>query len=275
MKFSERFGFTVKSETLQLSEMSQGLRNQIWNCIYKLCGDEFSDRWYKIAELIFIKCLKLPLDEIPDQYFAGHFVSTRKILKKYFMTIPFYDVYDWVETIVSSSGIFGRQRETLQDLFNAIYISELSGYRLVDGKHIAITNEVELAAINQALQIEDRYSGVKEHIKTSINKLAEKPFPDYRNSIKESISAVESICKLLSGGKSISFDQAIRKLDLHPALEQGFIKLYAWTSDEKGVRHATFDSEMNVGLTEAIYMLVTCSAFVNFVIEKMEITGSL
>ena len=43
--------------------------------------------------------------------------------------------------------------------------------------------------------------------------------------------------------------------------------MYNWTSDEDGVRHA-IKGAPQVGLSEASYMVVACSAFVNYLVVK-------
>ena len=55
---------------------------------------------------------------------------------------------------------------------------------------------------------------------------------------------------------------------LHPALKQGFLKIYGYTSDEGGVRHAEGMFVSDVTFEEAKFMLVSCSAFVNFLISE-------
>jgi hypothetical protein len=52
-------------------------------------------------------------------------------------------------------------------------------------------------------------------------------------------------------------------------MEQGFKNLFRYTSDEDGVRHAAKD-EPTVSFDEAKFMLVTCSAFVNYLTPKAE-----
>jgi hypothetical protein len=99
--------------------------------------------------------------------------------------------------------------------------------------------------------------------------LADRKSPDYRNSIKESISAVEAIANRAAGTTGKTLGQAIdaMSLDLHGALAEAFKKLYGYTSDASGIRHALMD-EPNLELEDAMFMLVTCSAFVNFVVAK-------
>ena len=50
---------------------------------------------------------------------------------------------------------------------------------------------------------------------------------------------------------------------MHQALEGAFSKLYRYTSDESGIRHALMEGGREVTFDEAKFMLVTCSAFIN------------
>ena len=89
---------------------------------------------------------------------------------------------------------------------------------------------------------------------------------NYRNSIKESISAVESIARVVSGRDKATLGDALKAIkrgQLHPALKEGFLKLYGYTSDEQGIRHAMLD-EPNLTAADARYFLVSCSSFVNY-----------
>jgi len=109
-----------------------------------------------------------------------------------------------------------------------------------------------------------------------LNKLSDKKNPDYRNSIKESISAVESICQQITQDPKAELGKALKtiktKLSIHGALEQGFIKIYGYTSDGDGIRHALMD-EPNLDQEDALYMLITCSSFVNYLIIKANKIG--
>jgi len=55
---------------------------------------------------------------------------------------------------------------------------------------------------------------------------------------------------------------------MHHALIKGFSSLYGYTSEADGIRHALLE-EPHVGFDEAKYMLVSCSAFVNYLIAKI------
>src|SRR6185503_4723080 len=123
----------------------------------------------------------------------------------------------------------------------AVLTREMSGYRLVKGELVPITNPLEISEVERASKPKTDYEGIAEHIQTALSLLGKKPEPDYRNSIKESISAVEAAAKLLSGEKSGGIDTALAVLErrsaLHPALKSALSKLYGYTSDKDGIRH--------------------------------------
>ena len=98
--------------------------------------------------------------------------------------------------------------------------------------------------------------------------------PDFENSIKESISAVEAMCSIITGqsGANATLGKTIKKLKdhgvhIHTALENAFSSLYGYTSDECGIRHGGIDFN-SAPAEDAKYMLISCSAFVNYLVEK-------
>lgn len=152
---------------------------------------------------------------------------------------------------------------------NRILEREMSAYRFVDGQITPITSEVEIAAIEQATQnVEGRFAPVTQHLRTALTLLSDRQQPDYRNSVKESISAVESACKIITNDSKATLGGTLKTLEhngqLHTALKEGFSKLYGYTSDAGGIRHALLENDYAVSFEEAKFMLVTCSAFVNY-----------
>lgn len=135
-----------------------------------------------------------------------------------------------------------------------------------------ITNDGELKSVEDASM--DNSQGVREHIKKAVELYALRPEGDYRNSIKESISAVEAICRELTGESTLG--KAISRLEkngvvLQSQFKQGLINIYNYTNDEAtGIRHAMMDVEGGYAPTqdEAYYMLITCSALVNYFRRK-------
>jgi hypothetical protein len=55
-------------------------------------------------------------------------------------------------------------------------------------------------------------------------------------------------------------------IQLHSAMEGAWGKLYGYASDQSGIRHALSDNQ-DISSAEAKYMLVSCSAFVSYLIQ--------
>lgn len=283
-RFSERIGAVSSPSVIQIDSMSEDLRNSLWNLFYSLYQDFNHDYWLSVAWFVARRFRKMPVDDLP-----GGNSNCREWLKKYFFSLKWYQAYDFLEFLIKNhrescriSGmvIHPIENDELMVAANVILEEELSGYRFVAGVLSPITTPVEVEAIEAAAgaAASKGLHGAHEHLTTALRLLGKKPKPDYRNSIKESISAVESVAKLIAGEGVSGLDKALTKLSdaagIHGALKSGFLKLYGYSSDEDGVRHAILE-ESTVGFIEAKYMLVVCSAFVGYLISKADAAGLL
>ena len=82
------------------------------------------------------------------------------------------------------------------------------------------------------------------------------------------------MCCIITGmtGANATLGAALKKLKdsgviIHGALEKAFSSLYGYTSDEEGIRHGGIDFS-KAPEEDARYMLVSCSAFVNYLKDK-------
>lgn len=147
------------------------------------------------------------------------------------------------------------------------------GYRIINHCVTDITSDEEIAAVNEA--IANSKDNVRNHLESAIKHYSARPNPDVRNSIKESISAVEAVCRELTGEATLG--KALKHLEdngvvIHKVLREGFTKFYVYTNDgDSGIRHALMDDEGAYvpSKDEAYYMLVACSTFVNYLRRKV------
>jgi len=278
-KFSDRIGVTEPVTSLQATSINEELRNSIWNVILSILNvandSEYLD---KAVHAIAMSLLKKPVDELPNRHHTRHVW-----LKEVYSKLDWHEVYNLIEFLVSRAGyITGleHRREPWINQFNLVLKRELSGYRFISGVLTPISSEAEVASIDEAIGAAEHagLNGVRAHLTAALEKLGQKPEPDYRNSIKEAISAVESAVKCITGSSDGGLEKALSELasesEIHGALKEGFIKLYGYTSDENGIRHAILE-ESDVGYDEAKFMVVACSAFVNFLIAKAEAASLL
>jgi hypothetical protein len=195
-------------------------------------------------------------------------------LRSRFNAATWHEVYDFVEFAAHNHPDTHLNCRFI-DRCNQIFERELSGFRFVAGLIAPVTNKEEVDQIEKAIQTSP--GPVQEHLNQALTLLSDRANPDFRNSIKESISAVESACSLIAGKKATLSD-ALKKMkeagvvSLHPALASAFDKLYGYSSDAEGIRHALMD-EPNLNLDDAMFMLVACSAFINYIQAKARTTS--
>ena len=96
---------------------------------------------------------------------------------------------------------------------------------------------------------------------------------DWAGSVRENIRAVASAAGRLHPDAATTLDPALKVINerrpLHPALHEAFRKLYAYTSDDQGIRHALVDQpDARVGQDEAVFMLGACAAFASYLWRK-------
>lgn len=158
------------------------------------------------------------------------------------------------------------------DFLNSKLKENNSAYMLNKNQFIPITNEEELNELKLTNESSIRYQllGVQEHLNSAVSLISQKPNPDFRNSIKESISMVEAISRIIEPSEN-TLGKALNKLSksqrINETLKLGFEKLYAYTNDKNGIRHALMDDK-SIEIEDARFFLISCSAFTNYLIEK-------
>lgn len=271
-RFSERHGVKPIKQAIQIDGMDHDLRNGLWNAVALHFFDPIGarigsggvtfSRDQAFLRAIWSDFFKYPLDSLPS-----YWTDIRHLLRTEFYKFAWYEVYDFLEFVLLLD-----QNERFIEYSNRILEREVSGYRFLDGLITPITSEAEVAAIEEAANLEGKFGPASEHIRRALELLSSRGAPDYRNSIKESISAVEAACSLVLGEKG-TLGQTLKKiqeqsgLEFHPALAKAFESLYGYTSDEGGIRHALLE-EHNLTFEDAKFMLVACSGFVNYIKAK-------
>lgn len=270
--FSDRNGIKTENTKMQFKNLDGRTRTGIINIVDKMFNALSENIDYNGMQR-FLRCI---LEEVYCQeiQYGTSSYSTAAILDVVKITIR-NDDYDSVFTIIEY--LVQRANKTdggqfcAEEKFNELFQKEYVGYRFMDEIIIPITDENEVNAIGQAKQTP--YDVVNLHISKATEFLANRDNPDYENSIKESISAVEAICEVITGikGKEANLGSMLKKIEesgtsIHGALKSAFNILYGYTSDANGIRHAGDIGGPSSTFEEAKFMLVSCSAFINYLI---------
>ena len=275
MSFSQRKGLKPIGKVAQIDNIDSDLRNALWDALTFVYWNSYSGApsnpsWIRKSNLAGLfqaywhLFLKLPNDKMPNG-----FQSCLSEIRNIFFNLPWNEVYDFLEFTLENGP--ERLKEGFVVFCNKIFERENAAYRFLNFQIVNITSSVEIETIESAIEGTTKLKGLNEHLTLALSHLSNRKDPDFRNSIKESISAVEGICQIVSGKPNATLGDALRALSekkaLHGALIQSLSSLYGYTSDADGIRHAMLD-ESSLTYNDAKYMLVICTGFINYVIGK-------
>jgi len=273
MKFSQRIGKTPIRDILQTDNIDKVLKNRLWNNIQQDFFRKLTDdNSIKIYKYIWTEFFTNPIDEFPSGLFGDYILQNNEYLKKWFYSTEWYNIYDFIEFI----AFFDSQNDYTKFIENCnnSLEREASGFRIVDKNIVQITSDEEIKEIESALKTSTKWYPVNKHLETALKYLADRKTPDYRNSIKESISSIESFCKIITGDDKATFGKALKQIEkkweIHKSLKNAFSALYGYTSDEGGIRHSLLEKRQEITFEDAKFMLVSCSSFINYMKIKID-----
>lgn len=283
--FSERYGYTHPSDVIVREQITPDIQNAICSCydrlleMFRMPITLFDDSTYQNMERhVWTQFLNQRESKFPAHAVFG---TCTNIFTDYLENEknPWYRKLDLLEFTIR----YLLQTELRYDskcVITDTFINDLNSefqrlnfaYRIVNGEIVEITSEAEIKAIESALH--DSKKNIQVHLNKALELYAQRPVGDYRNSIKESISAVEAYCRERTGESTLG--SALKKLQsagivIPPMLKDAFEKLYVYTNQpDTGIRHALMDNTgtYTPGAEEALFMLVSCSAFINYLSKK-------
>lgn len=268
--FSQRYGYSTLENAFQREAIDSALRTKLWNILKVAIWDRYDtrNRSYDdvtkridhLVQRLWFYYFNRDLDGLPDFYEQYGVKGAYDVIKNYFSSCKWHEVYDLLETISSDES--NLITDKTRNWINGALEEHNAAYRFVGNEIAEITDKNEIQAIEAALTTAEH--PVRTHLDAALRMLSDKEAPDYRNSVKESISAVEAACRHITGNSSATLGDALKRVqNLHPAMSRAFSQLYGYTSDASGIRHSLTD-EATISYADAKFMLVTCSAFVSY-----------
>lgn len=281
--------FSSRNNSINDTEAFVRFRERMWNrfdYILKECYEEFTEKslsggefynvvydlLYKVADGLGMNAAERTGEEIYNK------------LKDYILNANCNDIiFDVIESHINA--LYGRLKFPDKDvrldsivlrkrtvhIYKQFLKDENQPFQLYKNRVVPLMSDLELSELNAALKTP--YDSVDRHIAKALRFFSDRKNPDYENSIKESISAVEAMCCTIAGMKGkVTLGQILDKLkdngiEIHGAMRTGFEKLYGYTSNSDGIRHGGIDFT-NAPEEDARFMLVSCAAFVNYLVAK-------
>ena len=269
--FSQRHGYESMPEPMHLEEISDDLRREIWNETRRLLLSRsstgyFTSRMIYVIVRILGKLHGRAEDEIDIRYSAVF-----RNFKLWIVNSSFNGVLDLIELILYE----------IPDSKFATHIARAFEYHLaaywLDLSHrpyqfFPRSNKAQGETTRSAIETirASSMEGADTHLRQAATHINARQFAD---SITDSIHAVESVARTIDP-KAKTLGPALDSLQKsgllkHPALKEAFSKLYGYTSDEQGIRHALLDKgSPDVDLDEAMFMFGACASFAAYLVNK-------
>lgn len=274
MTFAQAEGAEPLPSQLVLKEMSTELRAILWKIIYdsfEACEKSDSFGYSHAGEpwLSILRAKHVYRDHKPADTFDTQAKGLIKGLKSIFMDGTYVEVFDFLEWLLTNFQRPVIKPQTLQWALTHCR----AAYRVVDNCIIVpVSNEAEGETLQRAFAdvSVSEFSGAQAHLRNAARLLTAGKWAD---SIRESVHSVEGVARVILRRPRVTLGDALKEIEkshkLHPALRDGFGKLYGFTSDESGIRHALIDdANAKVDEADAIFMLGACASFVSYLIAR-------
>ncbi len=273
VSFSVAYGYKQLPQQLQLGELSCEARIGFWNAFY----EEFIyAENIRLIQVIFDAHLhhfngamdEFPgIDYIPDLAYENYCMS----YKPHFIEGTFNEIFDTLLFLMRHQRCPKDFKTSISAVFERCQLAY--SLDLADGPTIypATTREQGQSIVDAVQELNAAgLGGARQHLieaSTLINQ------GHWANSIKESISAVESVAREIAPGTR-NLGSALNQLGHrgmfeYASLRNGLEKLYEYTNEKGGITHARLNEDTsNVGQDEAVFMLGACASFASYLWRK-------
>lgn len=163
--------------------------------------------------------------------------------------------------------------ESYRSKVNALFEEDMIGWRLdINAELTRSIPQVLVSRLESTKnEIENSFEPAREHYKKAVKYLYQHPI-DPANSVKEIVSALESIGKIITPGASTLGDvlKRMKRSGQHPRLLlEAYEKVYAYANSTPSIRHGHTDT-FDVSIREAELMLHTGIALIRYLVDLNE-----
>lgn len=275
LTFSQAYGYEELPRPLKLEEIDRESRVKLWNQFYNHLISAIDDDAGLFFEEVYVA---RGIFRFLHTEFFVHPVNSLTLSSKHlayeyesmFMNDPFNKVFDLLLAIMRHSDCPQTFPESVSQVFRECrlaYVLDVGPPPTIypsatpqEGENILRAN-AELSG--------EGLVGAVSHLRQAADCVNR---GDHSGAVRESIHAVESTARHFDPNAK-TLNEALKALEdggnLHSALKGAFSKLYGYTSDEQGIRHALIDDpQANVGQEEAVFMLGACASFSSYLARK-------
>lgn len=277
LNFSQREGYEDLPSAMRPEELSNDLRRQIFNFVRSILAKQsWRGEEIRFKNPDFVRFLEQILgayQRIPENHVSTSYRDVIRVIEQILLKGVFNRVLDFLELFINKFHNSHDVGEPIAQTFK----DQVAYYRLDLTKEpyhfFPIASQEQGESTQQSLEtlmLHER-NGASSHLRQAAEHINAKQFSD---SIVDSIHAVESVARQIDQSANSNLERALSSLERggikwHPALKTALIKLYGYTSDEEGLRHALIErSSADVNEDDAIFMFGACASFAAYLSKK-------
>ena len=275
LTFSQAYDHEALPQPLKLGELSREARTKLWNLLYLFVTNESRIEWDEDTSLgniwgTILKFLHVNFYVLPINEFNSNIEFFVDAYQWKFMNDSLNDVFDLLLVVMRHSDCPSEFTESVGRIFEECRLAYVLDVDAPPTIYPAATPEEGKAILRAATELSNvGLAGAVRHLQQASGCISQ---GDYPGAVRESIHAVESTARHFDPNAK-TLNPALKALEdggnLHPALKGAFSKLYGYTSDEQGIRHALIDNpQANVDQDEAVFMLGACASFSSYLARK-------
>lgn len=265
--FSQREGKAPLPEPMRLEHIPQKFRQLVWLFIDREGHEDGLYLLHTINTIMRDYQFNI-LGTLHDEIVYWSWSDFKKLITEG----EYHEILTVIEFVLRHKDCWETLRENLVSVFDdtpiAYFVEEINGLPTIMPRVSREAGEATQEAI-QSISA-GGFEGAATHLRQAAEQINA---GQYANSMVDSIHAVESVAREIAP-KEKTLGPALDSLSKagllnHPALKEGFKKIYGYTNDAQGIRHPLVDrGSPDVGLDEAVFMFGACASFAAYLVSK-------
>ena len=264
--FSKRYGLRPTPEGLMYEDVVEQARVGLYHIVR-----QFFEKYYDLYEAL-CTALRLPLDKnIAVSYPSQDYLASLRI-EELIMNCQWWQFYDICEVLWQGLED-NRDSLSLSEHINTLFKEEHLGFELRDGKVEKIGSGFIDARVKEARYLlkEPEFKGADKHFEKAIKALNARPNPDVENCVKDAVSAIESVGRIIVNDDKALLSDIIKSMArnkiIPKPLDEAIQKVYAYRGDQPGVAHGLAGIS-TVTIDEAEFVLAMSAAMIIYLVKK-------
>jgi hypothetical protein len=263
--FSKRYGLRPTPEGLMYEDVPKRARAGLYHIVRQSFKNEIL--YFNLYETL-CTALRTPL------YTWATVINSSTNIEKLIMDCQWWEFYDTCEVLWQEKG-GKRDSDKFANEINTLFREEHLGFELRDGKVEKIGSGFIDARIREVRYLlkEPEFTGADKHFEKAMKALNARPNPDVENCIKDAVSAIESVGRIIVNDEKALLSDIIKDMaknkTIPKPLDEAIQKIYAYRGDQPGVAHGLVGTS-KVTIDEAEFVLAMSAAIIMYLVKKRQ-----